>query len=284
MIFLALSILSSTAIFVLFKLFDTYKIDTLQAIVINYITASICGFLLSESSIGYSSLASSGWFIPAVILGVMFITMFYLMALTAQRNGLSVASVASKMSVIIPVVFGIIVFKESLGYIKAIGIILALMAVYLTSINGKSQSKNHKPSLWLPFLVFFGSGIIDTSINYFAPDNNIPVFSATIFAMAAFVGTIIIVVRQIRKKEKIGIKALPFGAALGIVNYGSVYFLLNALRVEGTETSSIFTINNVAIVALSTLCGLFLFREVISIKNWIGIGFAMVSIVIISLQ
>ena len=60
------------------------------------------------------------------------------MAITTQRSGLSVVSVATKMSVVIPVLFGLIYYKESLGFFKLLGISLALIAVYLSSIKSKS--------------------------------------------------------------------------------------------------------------------------------------------------
>ena len=48
----------------------------------------------------------------------LFIIVFNLMAITTQRSGLSVVSVATKMSVVVPVLFGLIYYKESLGGIK----------------------------------------------------------------------------------------------------------------------------------------------------------------------
>jgi len=45
MLYLLLSVLFSSAIFIVFKLFDTYKINTLQAIVFNYFTAFTIGIL-----------------------------------------------------------------------------------------------------------------------------------------------------------------------------------------------------------------------------------------------
>ena len=165
MIYLALSIVSSTGIFVLFKIFNKYKIDTLQAIVVNYITACICGLIHNDKNLVVSEIVSSDWFIGVIILGFLFIAIFNVMALTAQKNGLSVASVASKMSVVIPIIFGIYVYNESIGFQKIIGILMALVAVYLTAIKAKDNSVVTQ-SLYLPILLFFGSGIIDTSINY----------------------------------------------------------------------------------------------------------------------
>ncbi len=281
MIYLLLSILSSTGIFVLFKLFSKYNINTLQAIVINYVTACLCGLALYDGQVKTSEIVQTDWFIPAFGLGFLFIAIFNIMALTAQKNGLSVASVASKMSVIIPIVFGIIVYQESIGTQKIAGIVLALIAVYLTSVKAKDGAVLTQ-SVYLPILLFFGSGIIDTSVNHYAPDDDIPLFSATIFAIAGIIGFTILGYKSIKLKSRFKLKSVPFGIALGVVNYCSIYFLLKALRVEGFESSSIFTINNVVIVAISTLIGLLLFKERISKKNWIGILIAMVSIILVT--
>ncbi len=281
MIYLLLSILSSTGIFVLFKLFSKYNINTLQAIVVNYLTACICGLLLYDGKIKASEIVQTDWFIAAFGLGFLFIAIFNIMALTAQKNGLSVASVASKMSVIIPIVFGIYVYNESIGTQKLTGIVLALIAVYLTSVKVKDDTVLTQ-SIYLPIILFFGSGIIDTSVNHYAPDDDIPLFSATIFAIAGTIGIMILGYKAIKLKSRFKMKSVPFGIALGIVNYCSIYFLLKALRVDGFESSSIFTINNVVIVAISTLIGLLLFKERISKKNWIGILIAMVAIILVT--
>ena len=282
MIFLILSVLSSTAIFVLFKLFNKYNVNTLQAIVFNYIIAFTCGLLLYKKPINLADFLNEPWFYAALALGILFISIFNVMALTAQKNGLSVASVASKMSVIIPILFGIIVYNESIGFKKITGIILALIAVYLTSIKPKSNVVLTK-AIYLPIILFFGSGVIDTSVNHFAPEGNMPLFLAIIFASAGIIGLVMVSFKTIKTKQKFNPKSIPFGIALGLVNYCSMYFLLKALRVDGFESSSVFTINNVAIVAVSCLIGLFLFKEVISSKNWIGIGLALVSIILVTL-
>ena len=286
MIYLLLSILASTAIFVVFKLFRHYKINTLQAIVVNYITASIWGILSYEATINTNEIINSQWFLGAVILGFLFIAIFNLMALTAQRNGLSVASVASKMSVVIPVIFGVYVYHESLGFQKTSGILLALVAVYLTSVKAKTSIRL-KQGLLFPFLLFLGSGIIDTSIKYlettYVQKNGIPIFSATIFGCAAIIGILILIYKALNHTFKFDIKNVIGGVILGIINYYSIFFLLKALQFEGFESSTLFTVNNVAIVMVSTLVGLFLFRESISKKNWIGISLAIVSILLVTL-
>lgn len=281
MIYLILSILSSTAIFVVFKILSKYKVNTLQVIVVNYVIAFTTGIALYDETINLN-IINADWFIVAIALGFMFIAIFNVLALTAQKNGLSVASVASKMSVIIPVLFGIVIYNESTGLQKVIGIILALIAVLLTSIKPKSDVVLTK-SIYLPIILFLGSGIIDTSVNHFAPDGNKALFLAIIFGIAGIIGIIILSYKSIIAQDHFKLKSIPFGIILGIVNYASMHYILKALRVDGFESSSVFTINNVAIVAISTLIGLFLFKEHISVKNWLGIILALVSIGLVTL-
>lgn len=287
MIYLLLSITASTLIFIIFKLFNKYGINTLQAIVVNYFTACLFGLYIYDAPIKINDILDSEWIYGAIGLGFLFIAIFNVMALTAQRNGLSVASVASKMSVIIPVIFGIYVYKEGVGFQKIIGIVLALVSVYLTSVKPKT-SENITKGLWLPILLFFGSGVIDTSIKYvettYLAENGIPIFSATIFAFAFAIGSTILIIKVIKKPFKFPLKTILGGSILGIVNYFSIYYLLKALNHESLESSTLFTVNNVAIVMVSTLLGLFIFKEKISYMNWIGIILAVISIVIVTLS
>jgi len=286
LIYLLFSILASTLLFVIFNLFGKYKINTLQAIVVNYFTAFTTGILSSNTSFNISKIINEKWFLGAIILGVLFVSIFNVMALTAQRNGLSVASVASKMSVIIPVLFGLYAYNESLSIQKGIGTILALIAVYLTSIKA-TKSTIKATNLWLPFLLFLGSGIIDTTIKYiettYVSKNGIPIFSATIFGIAGLIGLSILFGQRIQKQFKFDYRSIIGGVILGIVNYYSIYTLLKALQFEGFESSTIFTINNISIVMLSTLLGLAFFKEKLSTKNWIGIIITIIAIILITL-
>ncbi|QNJ99243.1 DMT family transporter [Constantimarinum furrinae] len=288
MISLFFSILASTLIFIVFKLFSKYNINTFQAIVVNYIVACICGLLAYSGDLSIREIPGQPWFVYTLGLGITFIVVFNLMALTTQRSGLSVVSVATKMSLVIPVVFGLWYYKESLGIFKATGIVLALVAVYFASIKNKDGLKIQRSNLIFPVLVFLGSGFIDTSIKYlensYVATDEVPVFSATIFAAAGSLGLISLIFLALKGSIRIDIKNIIGGIFLGVPNYFSVYFLVEALRSGMLESSGIFTVNNVAIVMLSTLVGILLFKEKLIVKNWIGIIIAVVSILLITID
>ena len=286
MLDLVLSICFSSLIFVIFKLYAVYKIDTFYAIVTNYIVACIVGLFFYSGEINPSEIGQEPWFLGTLLLGFLFILVFNLMAKTSQTVGVSVASVATKMSLVIPVIFGVLVYKEELGIIKVVGILLALAAVYFASIKEKKISIK-KSALILPILVFLGSGIIDTSIKYVQEvhikENEFPLFSATVFAAAAIVGLVFIGFKTFKTPFKINFRNVLGGIALGVPNYFSIYYLLRALQNPSLNSASVFTINNVAIVMLSTLLGIILFKEQISLKNWSGIALAIISIVLVAI-
>lgn len=285
MLDLLLSILFSSLIFVIFKLFDTHKIQTFYAIIINYITACLVGILFYKKPIQLYEIPKNDWFYGTLFLGVLFILVFNLMAKTSQRLGVSVASVATKMSFVIPVILGLILYNEKLSFFKTSGVVLAMAAVYFASVKDAPRAIQ-KRSFLLPVMVFLGSGIIDASIKYMEENhvstNEFPIFSATVFGAAACTGILFILLRSFKKPIKLNFKNVLGGIALGVPNFFSIFFLLRALQNETLNSASIFTLNNVAIVMFSTLLGILLFKEKISSKNWGGIFLAVISIILVA--
>ena len=285
MIFLLLSILFSTGLFVIFKYFGIYKIDVLKAIFVNYIVAFSMGFFFAERQIPISEIYLQPWFSGALFLGALFVSIFFVMAMTAQKNGVSVTSIAGKMSVVVPVFFGIILYNESVTFLKIVGIIMALIAVYLSSVKEEKSEKNG--TLLLPILLFIGSGTIDTLLKYiqenYVADEDVSIFSGSLFGIAGVFAFLILVIKTIKKRESFGYKNIIAGIILGVPNYYSIIFLIKALQNKNFESSTLFTINNVAIVVVSTLVGLFFFKEKFSIKNKIGVAMAILGIILVTI-
>ena len=72
------------------------------------------------------------------------------------------------------------------------------------------------------------------------------------------------------------------GVCLGLPNYGSIYFLLQTFEHSNMESSVIFPINNMGIVAFSAIAAFVLFREQLSALNWLGIVLSIAAIGVIS--
>ena len=108
MVIIGLSILSSSIIFVVFKLFKRYRVDTFQAIVFNYFTACAIGLLLFRNEWNPSSLEHIEWLAPMLICSVLFISHLIIMGLSSQNNVVSSTTIAYKMSIALSLVLMIL--------------------------------------------------------------------------------------------------------------------------------------------------------------------------------
>ncbi|CAN5242210.1 EamA/RhaT family transporter [soil metagenome] len=289
MIWLLLSIFTNTVLLLILKSFRKFGVNTLQAIVVNYFVAGSIGILLSGIPVSISEIPHLPWSWVPLILGILFISIFFLLAKTAQTVGVSVATVANKMSLVIPVLAAIIFYHESANAIKITGLVIAILSVYLTSLPSEKETENKKSFLsyfWMPALIFIGSGLIDALINHakmkLVPDEHLSFFISLCFFCAGIIGISIVLYRIFRLKEKFMAKSVLAGILLGLPNYFSIYGITRALGSNIMESSALYPINNMGIVALSAIAALLIFKEKFSITNWIGILLSLGAIAMIT--
>ncbi len=284
---LVLSILSSSVILVIFKYFERFKVNNFQAITVNYAVAAGLGFFLSPIRYPAEQLVSKPWALSAIIIGCAFIGMFYLIALSSQKVGVAISSVASKMSLVIPVIAGVVLYSESLAGLKLLGVLLAITAVVLVALP-KNRVEIERKYLVLPFIIFLGSGLLDTGFKYVQThqleEQEIGIFSSSLFLIAALVGLTVMIIRRLINGSTLEAKSIIAGFALGVPNYFSIHFILNALNLPNLESTVVFPVNNTGVVLLSTLLAIILFSEKISKLNWAGIILAVVSITLIAIS
>ncbi|MFA8451719.1 MAG: hypothetical protein ACEPOW_13580 [Bacteroidales bacterium] len=283
MAYILFVILLSTSIFICFKLFGKYSVDNRFAITINYLVAAIGGYLITPGSFSVTDIVEAKWFVPSIFSGILFTIGFYLFALSNQKSGVALTAVASKMSVIIPVLFGVFSLNEHLSLVKGAGVAFALIALYLTLKKKNDNNKRKNINYLIPLAIFFVSGIIDSSlkfsINKFV-ENDYTLYLSTIFAFALISG---IAISLLRKKKNFvfpNTRSIIGGVVLGALNFTNVYCMLRAMDLF--QSSIQFPIQNIGVVAVSGIVGLILFKEKLSLINWIGIGLSSLAIFLIS--
>jgi drug/metabolite transporter (DMT)-like permease len=289
MIFLIGSIVFSSYLTLSFKLLERYGINNLHAIVFNYITCVVTGTIINGHNIFKPVLVQQPWFPWAILMGSLFISLFNIIGYTAQRSGVSVASVANKLSLVIPFIFSIVLYDEQPTVLKIAGILLAFPAViWVSQREGGERSATGKPIALplLPLVLFIGSGLLDTLIkfveNSFLDGSNNNDFLICAFAVAATFGIGIIGWQIINGKARLNWQAVVAGIAIGVPNYFSIWCLVKVLKVNAGKSSAIIPVNNMGIVAFSTLVAAVLFHEKLSRKNWLGIFLSMAAIALIA--
>jgi len=194
MLYLVLSICCSVTIVLIFRVLNRFNIKLFPVIVFNYLTATCLGILLKQNSFTFGEIFKSEWFSIAIFVGFLLITGFYLIGYSTQKVGIAVTTISNKMSVVLPMFFSIFLYSEKLNLLKIVGIFLALIALFLTVYQKKDKSFDIK-LIFLPILLFLAIGVIDTCVKIaqaeFLNQNNIPLFTATTFGIAALIGIIL---------------------------------------------------------------------------------------------
>jgi drug/metabolite transporter (DMT)-like permease len=237
-------------------------------------------------------------FFPTASMGLIFVGTFVLMGHSTHKAGASMSAMASKMSVVIPVLVAVVFLGESIDTKGIAGVILALVSVYLVSSGSSSASASASSASStssvsrvrfdpILLLVFMGSGMVDTGLNLikyadFKGFNNLQ-FATITFGGAAVVALMVSVFQLDRWKLFLlqgSSKGLILGVLLGAINYFSIVAMYAAIDAYEGKTGVFFTLNNIGVLLLTIILGYFLGEKYKS-KTLFGVVFAIIAILLL---
>jgi len=282
--FLIFSLIFSTCIFISFKYFPRFGINIIPSITINYLTATVFASFSRMEVFSIIAIVEVPWFFMAVLTGMAFILTFLTFALSTQKVGVAMTVVSGKMSIILSVMVGFLFLAEPYNFAKIAGIVLAIIAFYLTN-KSKTDQQIEKKYLFLPLLIFIGTGANDSLMKlsgvYFANRDEILFLTATFFA-AFVIGFVILLYKYYDKTLNIKYKDVFAGVLLGILNWFSTLFFIKGLFV--LPISFFVPVFNAALVFIAAVTGYFFFGEKLSVMNRVGIALALLAIAVIALS
>jgi hypothetical protein len=294
MLFLILSALCSATLMLVFKAFEKWRVNVWQGVTFNYIVCVITGSIVFVTWV-YSPektlISSWEWIYPSGILGVLFFTGFSLSGFSTQKAGVTITTLAAKMSLIVPVLFNMLFMPGSeLTLTSYTGILLTFPALWLASAKKEntdlSRTKASIAAILLPVLVFVAGGIVDTTINWsnssIRGEQQQALFSIAAFGSAAIFGIIVLIFRRIKTGERIHWRNVAGGVALGIPNYFSVYLLLQALSAFSNNGAWLFPLYNLLIILTTSAASVRLFGEKLTRTNLIGMALAAVALTLLT--
>ena len=285
MLYLVLAIVFSTGVFVAMRLFERFKLDNHQALMWNYVFAAGTGFLMCKQFDTPAQLVSEPWFGLSILTGFWFIFTYLLMTASTQRSGVTVTSLSSKLSVVLPTLAGVVLFSEKLNFVATMGIVLALVALVLVVGGKNATNKDIKINWLLPVLIFFGTGTGDILMKLTEQQNSsddMGFMIAFIYFIAMLFGFLVVAFDLIRSKSKWQWKNAIGGITLGVINFFSTFCVYNAMRCF--DNVVLFPIYNIGVVCLTALTGWLLFKEKLTWKNYLGLAIAIIAVILITLK
>jgi len=185
MTFLILAIVSSTCNHLLFKAFARLRIDLLSAIVVNYAVCVVIGYNASGASFARSSIFIQDWYPFSVIQGAVFVVCLLLIGRTTEKQGVSVASLATRLSVAIPAFTAFLLYDDLVSASKITGILAALLALYLSCIDFRGSADPFRLGSMLPLALFTAFGTHATLVK-FVQEKFLGSTSYHVYVMACF--------------------------------------------------------------------------------------------------
>lgn len=272
------AICCSAILFLIFRLFPRFHIDTSQAIVFNYFTAFACGSVISEQTPSVSGLIDSGLSPWILLCGFLFISIFIAMGISSQKNGMGVTSVAVKMSLALSALAFVFIHNESVTWLKVVGFLAAIAGVLLITLEKSNGEKKENSYVLLAF-IFFGSAGLDVLLNlikqFFAQGYPDSLFTAFGFLAAGTLGIIWLSIQFIQRKKTFHFRNILAGIILGIPNYFSIYFLVRSYETTPWSNATVLAIMNISIVSLAAIMGILIFRESTKLQKWTGLILAI---------
>lgn len=292
MIYLLLSILCSTSLVVILRLFSNYNIKTAHGIVFNYMVCCITGLLLADHLPTATEYFNwNGWYV-CLLLGSLFYIVFNITGKATNILGVATTSLLFKISFVITVFVALVFLGDAITWNKILGIVCAIVAVFLITYSKEKPatttgSAEKKEYILMCLFVFLGSGACDTGFNLVRL-NLIPVELEHVATVTIFFGAFLCsFLLNLKDRSLFQWKNVVAGLVLGIPNYGSLYFWIQALKELklkfNWDSSTVFPINNIGVVCFSAVIGFLLFKEKFSAQKLVGFVLAVVSIVFIGL-
>ncbi len=276
---LLLTILCSTSIALILKHSDTQRGNPMVLLAGNYSTASIVGIVLV---LIYNSTYSLETFIFGMLLGLLFVASFFAFAKAVADTGTALATVSSRLSVIIPIIFSVILFDEKPSWMKIIGFLFTAFTFvfFYFSLIEQNGNLNNRSKYLLLLFVLIGIGINDFSMKVFKstmPAADEPFFIFTIFFFALLYSLSFIHI----KKIKINKKTFLTGVGLGIPNVFSTVFLLSAL--SDLPAIFVYPAVNIGIIIFTAIGAFLIWKEKLNRAGITALIFGIIAIIFLSI-
>jgi drug/metabolite transporter (DMT)-like permease len=286
-IYLVLAIVSSSAMTLVLKLFSFQEGNRYGIILGNYLTCIVTAFfMLPDRSV--IARADGKTLLLGIIAGVIFVVALLCLQSSIRACGAILTSAFSKMGLVVPLVFSILLWGERPGLWQILGIVLVIAAVWV--INGKQDpdaAGEGSPGIQLFWLlaVMLSCGVADTTAKVFetyGERSKDGLYFLILFCTAAILALGLLLHERHRTGAKLIWKQVLAGIAVGIPNYFSSVLLLRALT--GLPAIIVYPCFSIGTVLLITLVSTVFFHEPLDKRKIAGLAIILLSVILLNIS
>lgn len=285
---LLLAVACSLTIATIFKLAARRGLDRLTVLTVNYGVGALvaAALILADPTLRLGDLhLSAGLVALGVGTGALFIAGFFVYALAIEEAGMAMASAVMRLAVVLPFLASWLVWAEVPTGGQLVGLSVAALAFVLLTRPAQPADVARQATSWRMVrvlgLLFVGGGLGDIAMKVYSEvygaTHNSALFGLFLFAAACGIGVLVMVLRTWQAPTR---SELGWGTLLGLVNYGSVAFIIAAL--DALPGPLVFPFNNIGIVMGAAVLGVLVWRERMSRYNLAGLVLAGIALVLLT--
>lgn len=279
MIYLILAIVGSALISIVMRLSEGKIKGRISMLAANYATCMI----MASFYIGWGNMIPTGEKVGittsmGLFNGILYVVSLVLMQINIRKNGVTLPNVFSKLgSLIVPLIASVIFFGEVPGVLQIVGAVIAMLSI--VAIN-KGSEQSAVASMGMLAVIFVVDGLGSVMSKVFGEVCN-PLLSDHFLLFTFASAFAVCLVMIIRGKETFGVNEIIYGMGIGIPNFLSSRFLLQALA--ELPAVVVYPTRGVATIVLISLAGVLMFKEKLSKRQWYAMGAILVSVALLNI-
>lgn len=284
MLYLFLAIVSSTMIAMILKVSENKNLNRNAVTSANYVAAFSISLLMNA---GKSDIKTGSGLFDVIILGVFAGILYFLGFIFIQKsikeNGVGITGAISKIGIILPVVFSMILWNEIPNFFQTLGIIISISAIILINISFDDirSLRNFNRTIIFLFVIAGIAEFTTKLFERFCVMDYRPIYLFTIF-FTAFCISIYFTFRDFKSGKKITKTDIVTGLLVGIPNMFASYFLIESFKYY--KASVAFPIYSSGAILLITIGGILIFKEKLKKKDIAAIAMIIAAISLMNIQ
>jgi drug/metabolite transporter (DMT)-like permease len=305
LLYLALAVLCSTSIALIFKFSESRGMNRYVVTTANYMVASSVSLALllqggvlgsagpgtvgafidelprAVSGAGFGPQGSLGWAamvgIPA---GVLYFLGFIYLQKGVRESGVSLAGSFSKLGVLVPMALSILIWHEVPTGVQWVGIALALGSILLANLDVAHPRRAFSAFSPVLIMLFLIVGLAEFSNKVYQRYGSLE--AKSLFLLFVFgVALLVSLIRSLRSR-RIRLAHFLTGLAVGVPNYFASHFLI--LSLSRLRTAVVFPIYSAMTIVLISLAGWLVFGERLRPRERLAVALTVVALVLVNLQ
>ena len=273
---LFLAIVCGALTSIVMRLSTTRAVSVHGMVAFNYLTCLSCAFALSPIGLGTTTDGFSTALTLGVINGVLYMTGMLLMQQNIRASGVILTTIFAKLGVLIPIFLAILYFQESPTWLQIVGVALSFVGILLLKANPNERVTFHF-SLLILLLV---TGSVAAVLKIYAEIGS-PTHSNAFLLIAFSVAFLLAIVVALTKKERLGITEVVWGVMLGLPNFFTSRFILDAL--DTIPAVIVYPTRGVATILLVTIVGIALFKEYLNSRQWLALTLILIALTFLNI-